>query len=202
MKKIFTLLLGFMMTTSTYAEEQAVFAMGCFWCGAAAFAYHKDDMKIPGVKTVRAGYGGGTAPNPTYQNHTGYKEVVRVTYDPALVSYETLLAVFWKNVDPFDGKGQFCDKGFPYTSAVYYANEAQKAAIEKTKAEIASTFGKNVETEILPLTTFVEAEEYHQDYKAKNPVRYHYYSWSCGRPARLKELWGKPVKPKPKTAGI
>lgn len=201
MKSIFLSLLIMVcqMTTQTHAQtpektEQAVFAMGCFWCGAAAFSYHKDEMKYPGVTSVRAGYGGGTMPNPTYENHTGYKEVVRLTYDPTKANYEQLLDVFWKNVDPFDAKGQFCDKGFAYTSAIYYANDTQKALAEKTKAAVEKQLGQKVETEILPLTTFVEAEEYHQDYKAKNPVRYQYYSWSCGRAKRLAEIWGKQPK--------
>lgn len=202
MKKILTLIVGLMMTTQAYAEQQAVFAMGCFWCGAAAFAYHKDDMKIPGVKTVRAGYGGGTSPNPTYEKHADHKEVVRITYDPDKVAYQVLLDVFWKNIDPFDAQGQFCDKGHSYTSAIYYANEDQKKQAESTKAVVEKQFGKKVVTEILPLTTFTEAEEYHQDYKAKNPVRYHFYAWNCGRPKRLAELWGKPPRKKGKMAGV
>lgn len=196
------------MTTQNFAEvtppkdAQAIFAMGCFWCSTAAYAYHKDDIKLPGVKTVRAGYGGGTTPNPTYENHGNHKEVVRLTYDSSRVTYEQLLDVFWKNIDPFDGKGQFCDKGASYTSAIYYADDNQKALAEKSKTEVEKKFNKKVETEIIPLTTFTEAEEYHQDYKARNPVRYHFYTWNCGRVKRLKELWGKPARKKGKMAGV
>lgn len=171
--------------------EEAIFAMGCFWCGESEFRNHETNQELPGIISVRVGYAGGDIPNPTYENHKGYKEAVKVTYDPAVISYEKLLDIFWHNVDPFDDKGQFCDKGFPYTSAIFYENEDQKAKAEASKVQAAGQLKQDIKTELTSKTTFYDAEEYHQNYKAKNPSKYKFYRWNCGRDQRLKEVWGK-----------
>jgi peptide-methionine (S)-S-oxide reductase len=166
---------------------KATFAMGCFWCGES------DMEKVPGVVGVISGYTGGAVPNPTYEEvssgGTGHLESIEVTYDPAKVTYEHLLEVFWHNVDPLDGAGQFCDKGGQYKAAIFYRDEAQKKAAEASKAGVARRFPK-VATEIRPASMFFKAEEYHQDYYKKNPVRYKFYRFNCGRDQRLKEVWG------------
>lgn len=173
------------------ATQTTVLAMGCFWCGEADFKDHRTHEKLPGILSIRVGYAGGTQPDPTYQNHEGYKEAIKITFDPSTISYQQLIDIFWKNVDPFDDKGQFCDKGFAYTSAIFFKNKSQKDQADKSKMLLEKQFEKPVKTEILPLTTFYEAEEYHQDYKEKNPVRYTYYRWNCGRDKQLQALWGK-----------
>lgn len=177
------------MAKTTENTEEAIFAMGCFWCGAAAFADYKTNKKFPGIISVRAGYTGGDMPAPTYQNHETHKEAVQIIYDPNIISYKRLLDIFWRNIDPFDSKGQFCDKGFSYTSAIYYKNKSQEKFANETKKETENILDKPVVTEILPAKIFYEAEEYHQDYKIKNPIRYKYYTWSCGRAQRLEEIW-------------
>lgn len=169
--------------------QEAVFAMGCFWCGESEFRDHQTNKPLAGVLSLRVGYAGGTKPNPTYEAHEGYKEAVKVTFDPSIVSYEKLLTLFWHNVDPFDAGGQFCDKGLAYTSVIFYQNETQKEQALLSKADVQQQLKKNVLTEILPYTTFYDAEDYHQNYQAKNPFRYNYYRWSCGRDSRLKEIW-------------
>lgn len=171
-------------------KEVAIFAMGCFWCGESEFRDHASGKLLPGIISLRVGYAGGTRPNPTYENHEGYKEAVKVEFDPTVISYEKLLDIFWHNVDPFDLKGQFCDKGFPYTSVIYAHNDAQKSAALSSLKNTQKLLGKEIATEILPATTFYDAEEYHQNYKEKNPVRYKFYRWNCGRDQRLKEIWG------------
>ena len=142
-----------------------------------------------------SGYSGGQKLNPTYQEvsagDTGHIEVIQVTYDPKQVSYEKLLEVFWHNVDPLDKGGQFCDRGNTYTTAIFYQSEEQKKLAEQSKAEIEKKLGKTVVTAIRPAVTFYAAEDYHQDYYQKNPLRYKYYRYSCGRDQRLEELWGK-----------
>jgi peptide-methionine (S)-S-oxide reductase len=131
-------------------------------------------------------------PNPTYSgNHQGHFEAVEVTYDPAIVDYAELLDVFWKNVDPFDNQGQFCDKGPSYRSAIFPGSESEKVLAEQSKAKVAARFsGQTVYTEIRDRGQFWPVEEYHQDYYLKNPVRYKYYRWNCGRDQRLEQLWG------------
>jgi peptide-methionine (S)-S-oxide reductase len=166
--------------------KTAIFAGGCFWCIEAAFD------EVPGVTETISGYAGGTVPEPTYGHHPGYKEAVKVTYDPSKVSYAKLLDWFWHNIDPFDAEGQFCDKGDPYKSVIFVANDEEKGLAEKTKQEIADRFKQTVATEINPVTTFTAAEDYHQDYHDKNPVSYKFYKWRCGRAQRLAEIWGPP----------
>jgi len=169
----------------THAAESktAIFAGGCFWCMEAA---------VDGVTETVSGYAGGTTPNPTYGNHEGYKEAVKVTYDPAKVTYATLLDHYWRNIDPFDPDGQFCDKGSAYQSVIFTGDDAEKALVEKTRQEIADRFKQKVATAITPTTTFAAAEDYHQDYHNQNPVAYKYYKWGCGRAQRLEQIWGKP----------
>jgi methionine-R-sulfoxide reductase/methionine-S-sulfoxide reductase len=168
------------------AAKRAVFAGGCFWCLEPPF----DALK--GVLATTSGYAGGTKKNPTYEEVSGGKsghiEVLEVTYDPALITYEELLAVFWRNIDPFDANGQFCDKGPQYSSAIF-ASAADRPAAEASLAAIEKKLGKKIATKLLPEAEFFPAEEYHQDYYRKNPVRYKYYRFSCGRDARLKEVW-------------
>ncbi|MDB5510501.1 MAG: peptide methionine sulfoxide reductase [Hyphomicrobiales bacterium] len=169
-------------------EASAVFAAGCFWC------LESDMDKVKGVRSTTSGYSGGKVANPTYQQvsagRTGHTEVVKVVYDPNVVTYAQLLHVFWRNVDPVTANAQFCDQGSQYRGAVFYGNAEEKKLAEASRAEIAGRFDKPIVTEILPAATFYPAEEYHQDYYLKNPIKYKYYRYSCGRDARLQELWG------------
>jgi len=170
--------------------EKATFAGGCFWCMEHPFD------EIPGVVSVTSGYTGGQKINPTYEEvsagGTGHAESVQIVYDPTKVTYEKLLTIFWHNIDPLARDRQFCDGGHQYRSAIFYHNEEQhrlalqsKAQLEKNKA-----FKEPIMTEIVRATEFYPAEEYHQHYYKKNPIRYKYYRTSCGRDKRLKELWG------------
>jgi len=169
----------------------AVFAGGCFWCEETAFE------GVPGVVAVISGYTGGQAPNPTYEQVssgvTGHAESVQVIYDPSKISYEKLLDIFWHNVDPFQANGQFCDHGNQYRSAIFFKDEGERKAAEASKARLESDarFKGKIVTQIVPASTFYPAEEYHQDFYKKNPVRYHTYRTGCGRDARLKEIWGE-----------
>jgi peptide-methionine (S)-S-oxide reductase len=169
---------------------KATFAGGCFWCMEPPYD------KLDGVIATTSGYTGGKKANPTYQEvsagGTGHAEAVQVEYDPKKVSYEKLLDVFWHNVDPTQKDGQFCDHGSQYRTAIFVHDAAQKAAAEASKAALAKSkpFKGDLVTEIVPASTFYPAEDYHQDYYMKNPVRYKFYRTGCGRDARLKELWG------------
>ena len=172
------------------ATAKATFAGGCFWCMEPPFD------RLDGVLSTTSGYTGGSKVNPTYQEVsagiTGHAEAVQVIYDPRKVSYEKLLEVFWHNVDPTQKDAQFCDHGTQYRSAIYVHDAAQKRLAEASKAALAKSrpFKGELVTEITPAATFYPAEEYHQDYYLKNPIRYKYYRTGCGRDARLKELWG------------
>jgi len=177
--------LGSQPTRAT-ATNTAIFAGGCFWCVEAAFD------EVDGVTETISGYAGGTKPNPNYGDHEGYQEAVKVTYDPAKVTYAKLLDHYWQNIDPFDAGGQFCDQGNAYRSVIFVGNDEEKKLAETTKAEIADRFKQKVATMIKPVTTFTAAEDYHQDYHNQNPVSYKYYKWGCGRAQRLAEIWGKP----------
>ncbi|MFM7784660.1 MAG: peptide-methionine (S)-S-oxide reductase MsrA [Gammaproteobacteria bacterium] len=174
--------------------ETAIFAGGCFWCVEADFD------KVPGVVATTSGYIGGTVPNPTYEQvsgkHTGHAEAVEIRFDPARVSYGQLLAHYWRSIDPTTKDRQFCDVGSPYRSAIFTVGEAQQAAAlaSREALEKDKPFTQSIVTEIVPATTFYPAEEYHQDYSRKNPLRYRYYRHGCGRDARLEELWGPPGK--------
>jgi len=172
------------------ATAKAVFAGGCFWC------VESDFDKVGGVLSTTSGYTGGNVPNPTYEQvsgkHTGHAEAVEIVFDPKKVSYEQLVEHFWRTIDPTTKDRQFCDGGNPYRTAIFAQDAAQlkiaqasKAALEKSKP-----FKEPIVTEVVMGGPFYPAEEYHQDYYKKNPVRYNYYRLSCGRDARLKELWG------------
>jgi peptide-methionine (S)-S-oxide reductase len=173
----------------------AIFAGGCFWCVEADFD------KVPGVLDTVSGYIGGAFPNPTYNQvsakQTGHAEAVRITFDPAKVSYEQLLAVYWKSIDPTTRDRQFCDAGSPYRTAIFAVDDAQLKAAQASLAalEKSKPFKEPIVTQIEKAAKFWPAEDYHQDYYKKNPVRYKYYRSSCGRDARLEQLWGPPAKP-------
>ena len=168
----------------------ATFAGGCFWCMEGPF-----DV-LDGVISTTSGYISGTKKDPTYQEvsagRTGHTEAVQIVYDPAKVTYEKLLDVFWHNIDPTVANRQFCDSGSQYRSGIFYHNDVQKKAADATKLALdkSKPFKGAIVTEITAATVFYAAEEYHQDYYLKNPVRYRYYRQGCGRDARLKELWG------------
>jgi len=172
------------------ATAVATFAGGCFWCTEADFD------KVEGVISTTSGYIGGMVVNPSYEQvvtgRTGHAEAVEVVYNPAAVSYEQLLEVFWKNHDPLAKDRQFCDRGNQYRPAIFYHNDEQRRLAEATKQKYQARFQQPIQTEITAATTFYKAEEYHQDYYKKNPVRYQFYRFNCGRDARLEELWGKP----------
>ncbi|HUI44520.1 MAG TPA: peptide-methionine (S)-S-oxide reductase MsrA [Nitrospirota bacterium] len=171
--------------------EKATFAGGCFWCMTPPFE------KLDGVKEVVSGYTGGHIVNPTYQDvtseTTGHLESVEITYDPAKVSYKKLLDVFWKQIDPTDDGGQFVDRGPSYKSAIFYHSEEQKRLAEESKKDLerSGRFNKPIVTEIRPAGPFYRAEEYHQDYWKKNPVRYKFYRYNSGRDQYLAKVWGK-----------
>lgn len=194
--KSFLPIVGFLVIQSGFAGsesfEKATFAGGCFWCLQPSFE------KLEGVKEVIAGYTGGSGKNPTYQEYAqkGHLEGVQVIYDPSLVTYAQLLGIFWKQIDPTDRGGQFCDRGPQYRSAIFYHNEAQKQTAEASKAELqrSGRFVQPVITEILPAAVFYPAEEYHQEYHTKNPLQYTSYRVSCGRDQFLKKVWGEPIK--------
>lgn len=187
---LLTLQLLLLATATPVSADTAVFAGGCFWCMEADFE------KLPGVSAAVSGFTGGTLPNPTYHgNHEGHVEAVQVTYDPRKVSYRQLLDYYWRHIDPFDGGGQFCDRGPSYRTAIFVATAAERASAEESKSRLAARFpGRTVVTPILPASTFYPVkgdEEYHQDYYRKNPVRYQYYRWNCGRDQRVREIWGE-----------
>jgi peptide-methionine (S)-S-oxide reductase len=156
--------------------------------------------KVEGVSAVVSGYVGGTQENPTYEQvssgRTGHYEAIEIQYDPATVGYDRLLEVFWHNIDPTDGAGQFCDKGPQYRAAIFYKDDEEKRLAEESKRslEASKPFSEPIAAQILPASTFYAAEGYHQDYYKKNPIRYQYYKWGCGRAQRLEELWGPPEK--------
>lgn len=172
----------------------AIFAGGCFWCMEPPFD------KLDGVLATTSGYIGGTKADPTYEQvtsgRTGHYEALKVEYDPARVSYQQLLDVFWRNIDPLDASGQFCDKGPQYRSGIFALDDSQRAAAEASRAALEKS-GKlpgRIVTEILPAAKFYPAEAYHQDYYRKNSASYTYYRWSCGRDRRLEKLWGPAPK--------
>jgi len=172
--------------------DTATFAGGCFWCMQPPFE------GIDGVISVTAGYTGGTTVNPTYEEvssgGTGHTESVQIVFDPTRVTYQRLLEIFWHNIDPFARDRQFCDVGEQYRSAIFTHGEEQMrlAKESKTALEKSGRFKEPIATEIVPASAFYTAEEYHQDYHKKNPIRYKFYRYSCGRDQRLKEIWGGP----------
>jgi peptide-methionine (S)-S-oxide reductase len=175
--------------TPAAKTETATFAGGCFWC------VESDFDKVDGVISTTSGYTGGKTANPTYREvgggGTGHAEAVAIVYDPAKVSYEKLLNVFWRSVDPTVKDRQFCDSGNEYRTAIFYHNEEQRKLAEATKKEAEAVLKQPIVTEIVPASSFYNAEDYHQDYYKKNPSKYTFYRWNCGRDQRLQQLWGK-----------
>lgn len=171
-------------------SKKAVFAGGCFWCMEADFE------KLEGVYEAISGFTGGTISNPTYNgDHRGHYEAVEVYYDPNILSYQDLLDHFWKNIDPFDASGQFCDKGHSYLSAIFVSDDTQRTLAEASREKVVQQFPtQKVVTPVLMSNTFYPIqgpEILHQDYYKKNPLRYKYYRWGCGRDQRLQEIWGE-----------
>lgn len=196
---IFALLLALGLSNVTHAAavdtspamEKATFAGGCFWCMESPF------RNLAGVSSVRSGYTGGRTVNPSYREvsagDTGHAEAVQVVFDPSTVTYAQLLEVFWRNVDPTVKDQQFCDIGPQYRSAIFVHGASQRAAAEASLGALQKSNlfkGQTLYTEIVDAGVFYEAEDYHQDYAAKNPSRYKFYRWNCGRDARLEKVWG------------
>ena len=196
---LFSFLLLLIMQTRIYADtktEKATFAGGCFWCMEPPFE------KLDGVTEVISGYTGGKKVNPTYEEvsygGTGHLESVQIIYDPSKITYSELLDVFWKQIDPTDPNGQFVDRGLQYRSAIFYHNDEQKSLAEKSKEELdkSGRYNKPIVTEIIQASTFYKAEDYHQDYYKKNPIRYKFYRYNSGRDQYLKKIWGNEMEKK------
>jgi len=192
---LITLGLCSFMTLKTIAEEQsAVFAGGCFWCTESDFE------KLDGVVSAASGYIGGQVKNPSYKQvsagGTGHTEAVEVIFDDQKVSYSQLVEYFWKTIDPTDGGGQFCDRGQQYRSEIFYQTEEQRDIAQASKDALSASglLKAEIVTQLTASSRFYPAEDYHQDYYLKNPVRYNYYRWGCGREKRLEVLWGAAKK--------
>ena len=197
MKKILRIVILFSMLlqvlvaspVTAFAEsEEAIFAGGCFWC------LEHDLEKLDGVLSAESGYSGGDLINPTYQNHTGHQEVVKVIFDPEVISYKELLKQYWVNIDPFDDKGQFCDRGDSYKPVIFTSNQDQESEAKDSQENISVAL--NISTDQLKVNIvdskdFWIAENYHQDFAIKNPLKYNFYRTSCGRDKRLKKIWGE-----------
>ena len=182
---------GAQESSPSTGTSTAIFAGGCFWCMEPPYD------EIDGVISTISGYSGGHKKNPTYKQvstgRTGHTEVVQITFDPNRVSYKKLLDIFWRNIDPTTDKGQFCDRGSQYRPAIFYMDEEQQETALASLQEIeqVKTFAAPIKVEISKAGEFYPAEEYHQDYYRKNPIRYKYYRYGCGRDKRLEQLWGK-----------
>ncbi len=179
----------FALLTSSFSAQAedlqtAIFAGGCFWC------VESDFDKVEGVVETVSGYTGGTLQNATYRNHGQHREAVRITFDADIVSYDQLLYVFWRTVDPTDAGGQFCDRGHSYLTGIFALDEAQAQAARASKAALNGRLGAPIVTEVFPASDFWDAENYHQNYHQKNERRYNYYRTGCGRDARVAALWG------------
>lgn len=200
MRLIISVILALSLQLALYADttptprpkiETAILAGGCFWCIEA------DYEKLDGVLEVISGYTGGHVENPTYKQvsagRSGHIEAVKVTYDANQISYAEILNFFWRHVDPTRDDGQFCDRGPQYRPAIFYetANQKDQAIASKQQVEQTKPFPEPLKVEIIPATIFYPAEEYHQDYYLKNPLRYHFYRYNCGRDARVEQLWEK-----------
>ena len=172
-----------------FAESQeAIFAGGCFWC------LEHDLETLNGVVSVESGYSGGDIANPTYQNHSGHQEVVKVVFKSDILSYEDLLNNYWINIDPFDNNGQFCDRGDSYKPVIFISNEEQGRIVKESQENISLNLNiplDELKVEVADSKTFWKAEEYHQDFANKNPIKYNFYRTSCGRDNRLKKVWGE-----------
>ena len=178
-------------TVTDDGQAVATFAGGCFWCMEPPYD------KLDGVLATTSGYTGGDTVDPTYEQvsagGTGHAEVVQITYDPSKVSYDELLEVFWRNVDPLDAGGQFCDRGEQYRTGIFVHDEEQQRLAEASKQDLEESkrFDRPIVTEIVAVGPFYPAEDYHQDYYEKNPIRYNVYRWNCGRDQRLAQVWGE-----------
>ena len=174
---------------TVFAETQdAIFAGGCFWC------LEHDLEKLDGVLSVESGYSGGNIINPTYENHIGHQEVVKVNFNSDIISYKNLLNNYWINIDPFDGNGQFCDRGNSYKPVIFTSNQEQERYAKESKESISLSLKvpfDQLKVDISDSKTFWIAEKYHQDYAIKNPLKYKFYRTSCGRDSRLKRVWGE-----------
>lgn len=170
------------------SQSRAIFAGGCFWCMEPPYD------KLKGVIKTTSGFAGGFVENPSYEQvtfgDTGHYEVVEILYDDSIITYDELLTVFWKNIDPLDAGGQFCDRGSSYRTAIFVGSDKEMALAQSSKQKIQDQLSGYVMTLVLPVSNFYEAEDYHQDYYLKNPIRYKYYRFRCGRDERLAELWG------------
>ncbi|MBW3049957.1 peptide-methionine (S)-S-oxide reductase [Prochlorococcus marinus XMU1403] len=188
---VFSILLQLLIACplQAFAEsEEAIFAGGCFWC------LEHDLEKLDGVVSAESGYSGGDLINPTYQDHSGHQEVVKVIFDSDIISYKDLLKQYWVNIDPFDNNGQFCDRGDSYKPVIFTSNQEQKRDAKESQETI--SFGLNIPLEqlkvdIVESKVFWLAENYHQDFAVKNPLKYNFYRTSCGRDNRLKKVWGE-----------
>ncbi|TNF69739.1 MAG: peptide-methionine (S)-S-oxide reductase [Gammaproteobacteria bacterium] len=187
------LILLLLPTILAAKQEVAIFAGGCFWCMEADFIHFKEDKYPNAIIEVVSGYDGGTIKNPTYSlvssGKSNYKEVVEVTFNPDKVSYEALVKFFFLHIDPTVKDKQFCDVGKQYASAIFYTNDQQKQAALKVLKEVKTILNQPVFTEVLPSTTFYQAEDYHQQYYKKHPWRYEYYRWRCGRDKTVDSIW-------------
>ena len=188
---VFSILLQLLIASplQAFAEsEEAIFAGGCFWC------LEHDLEKLDGVVSAESGYSGGDLIDPTYQDHSGHQEVVKVIFDSDIISYKDLLKQYWVNIDPFDNKGQFCDRGDSYKPVIFTSNQEQKRDAKESQETI--SVGLNIPLEqlkvdIVESKVFWLAENYHQDFAVKNPLKYNFYRTSCGRDNRLKKVWGE-----------
>jgi len=172
-----------------FAESvDAIFAGGCFWC------LEHDLEKLHGVVSVESGYSGGDIANPTYENHSGHKEVVKVSFDSNIISYKDILKEYWINIDPFDNQGQFCDRGDSYKPVIFISNEEQERDAKESQRNISVALNiplDQLKVDIIDAKTFWPAENYHQDFAVRNPLKYNFYRTSCGRDNRLKKVWGE-----------
>ena len=192
-KRLIILCMALLLFTScpvkVFAQTQdAIFAGGCFWC------LEHDLEKLDGVISVESGYSGGELSNPTYKNHIGHQEVVKVIFNSDIINYKDLLYSYWSNIDPFDNNGQFCDRGDSYKPVIFISNEDQARIVKESQEDI--SFNLNIpldelKVDVTDSKTFWKAEEYHQDFAIKNPIKYNFYRTSCGRDNRLKKVWGE-----------
>ena len=169
-------------------SEEAIFAGGCFWC------LEHDLEKLNGVVSAESGYSGGDLTNPTYENHIGHQEVVKVVFDPDVISYKDLLKQYWVNIDPFDDEGQFCDRGNSYKPVIFISNQEQESDAYESQETISLALNiplEQLKVDIIDSKDFWIAEKYHQDFAVKNPLKYNFYRSSCGRDNRLKKVWGE-----------
>ena len=169
-------------------SEEAIFAGGCFWC------LEHDLEKLDGVFSAESGYSGGDLINPTYENHIGHQEVVKVSFDPEVISYRDLLKQYWLNIDPFDDKGQFCDRGDSYRPVIFTLNDKQEIDAKESQEIVSVALNMpndQIKVDIVDSKDFWIAEKYHQDFANKNPIKYKFYRTSCGRDNRLKKVWGE-----------